>query len=190
MNKEELERALRSPASSPLPADGHTILERARVHDRIVQGAVGGATLLSILLIAGLAMWQRPAPDLTPRGAGGVAPTLELGWLVEGETATRGTGAPITADQEVIFRAKTTAPGFLCLDERDASGAWQRLFPFADSVWKVEAGEHLLESEGAAQTFRTDLGPGIRDYRLILDLDDAACAAPAATAEIELEWMP
>ena len=74
MNKEELERALRSPASSPLPADGHTILERARVHDRIVQGAVGGATLLSILLIAGLAMWQRPAPDLTPRGAGGGAP--------------------------------------------------------------------------------------------------------------------
>ncbi len=189
MNKEELERALRSHGPEPIPADGHTILERARVRDRLVRGAVGGGTLLSVLLIAGLAIWQRPAPDLTPRGAGDVAPTLELGWLVEGETATRGTGAPITPHEEVIFRAKTSAPGFLCLDERDASGAWQRLFPFAGSSWQVDSGEHLLQSEGAAQTFRTDLGPGARDYRLVLDLHDAACAAPDATAEIELEWM-
>jgi hypothetical protein len=190
MNQEELKSALQSPVALSIPADGHTILERARVRDRIVRGAVGGATLLSILLISGFALWQRPAPDLTPRGAGDVAPTLELGWLVEGETATRGTGAPITSDQKVIFRAKTSVPGFLCLDERDADGAWQRLFPFAGEAWTVDAGEHLLESDGAAQTFRTDLGSGARDYRLTLDLDDAACAAPTATAQIELEWMP
>lgn len=190
MNKEELERALQSPAHLPIPADGRTILERVKVRDRIVMGAVAGSTFLSILLICSVAWWQRPAPDLTPRGAGDVAPTLELGWLVEGETATRGTGAPITPDQEVIFRANSSAPGFLCLDERGDDGTWQRLFPFAGTSWEVAAGEHLLQSDGTAQTFRTDLGPGVRGYRLTLDLDDAACAAPAATTEVELEWMP
>ncbi len=190
MNDEALRQALRPAGTEQIPADGHTILKRVQVRDRLVRGGVGGAAVIALLTVTAGAMLIGPDEDLTPRGLGAVPPAVELDWLVEGATVTRGTSAPVAADQDVIFHASTSAAGFLCLDERDDDGAWQRLFPFTGGSWEAPAGDTLLTADGAPQSFHTGLGDGPRRYRLTLDLEDADCQYPSASTEVEIEWAP
>ncbi len=139
-----------------------------------------------------LTLWQTADDGLLFRARGGaVDPAIELTYLVEvpGSPAERTTEARIAADAMVIFRVRTRDGGFLCLDEQGRDGGWSRLLPAADSSWGAPAGAHLAQVDGEIQAFRSDLGPGRRAYRAVVDPHDPDCSRPSAESTVELEWL-
>lgn len=186
LSEEEVAQLMETPAP-PVPADAATILKRVDARRRLDRVLACGALVVVLAVGVGVMAAPERGPDLTMRGAADVSPDLELRWLVEGTTVERG-DRPVGADEQVVFTARTSMPGFLCLDERDDTGAWQRLFPMGEAAWEVPAGESLLRTEEEVLAFRTELGAGTRSYRLSWDAEDAGCAGAGAQAEVDIEW--
>lgn len=182
----ELTRLMATPPP-PIPADGDTILRRVALRRRLNRAAA--AVGVVALLLIGQRLRPPPPADLTPRGLDANAVVLELGWLVEGEGVSRAVDAGVAPHQRVIFRVQTSRAGFLCLAEQGPGGDWMTLFPDPGGAWSAERGDSLLSRDGTAMAFRTDLGPGVRAYRLGWSETAADCGAASVYTEAEIEWL-
>ena len=122
------------------------------------------------------------------RGATAEPVSLELAWLVEGTALTRGGTSPVANHEQVVFVARASRAAWLCLDERDGAD-WRRVVPLEGRGWSGVAGENLVHRDGAPQAFRTDLGPGPREYRLLLDPEFVDCRASVASDTVTIQWL-
>jgi len=185
----QIREALEQQRDPSIPLDGRQLLAKARRRSR-ARLAVAGTTLALALALSGLFLVGSP-PDgetLAMRGAADTPVALELGWLVEGTGLERGGSSPVAAGEQVVFVARSSRDAFLCLDEHDGA-AWQRVFPKDGKAWLGVAGESVLQRDGRPQAFRTDLGPGLRDYRLLLDPEYVDCRTPVASDTVTLQWL-
>jgi hypothetical protein len=77
-----------------------------------------------------------------------------------------GPGAVVGADEQVVFRARTTSEGHLTLIELGAGGA-RVVYPVPDVDWRVGVGEHVVGGERPLG-YRPDDRAGELDYRIVL----------------------
>ena len=130
------------------------------------------------------------APQLRPRGVES-PPLVRLLAVVDGAAALAlESGSPVAAGASVVFVAEGGGDGFGCVDEAAADGTWTRVFPPSGQSWPLGGGRTHATLGGQLQAFRSDLGPGARGYRLLVDPADPSCGAPAAESRLELQWQP
>lgn len=190
MDERRIRDELTAQRDPSLPLDGHGLLRRARRRGR-ARGAAVGATL-ALALVVGAALFWGPDEDegrLAMRGADAEPVSLELAWLVEGTSLARGGTSPVAASEQVVFVARTSRDAWLCLDEKQGE-QWRRVVPQEGRAWSGVAGENLVERDGTPQAFRTDLGPGPREYRLQLDPEFVDCRAAVAVDTVTIQWLP
>jgi len=151
--------------------------------------AIAALILLGGALTIGLSSEGEPVHEngLHERGVGNSA-ELGFSWAIEGETGLRDKAEVVGLDQQVIFLARTSVPGYLCIDEEVTDQNWKRVFPAKNGAWKVSSGEHHIEQDGQLQSFVTDHGPGIRRYRLAFHPQASDCHGSRNTRLLELLW--
>jgi len=190
--QDDLLRDLFAEGDEPAaPLDGPALLA-VRRRGRTAGAVAAGVGVLALAAV-GMSLWRGPSSvetgELRPRGDEAVS--LELQAIVEGPDGARRawvpTAPPIGPEESVVFVAIASRPGFLCLDERDED--WVPLLPDGAS-WEVVAGApSALQSGGAPMAFRTDRGPGAREYRATWS-SDPQCAGAKTEATLELVWSP
>jgi hypothetical protein len=192
LNDDQLRELLQARAELPIPSTGDEILAEAARRSRIRASRFrAGIALAAVLALAvGGLLLRPPSSDLTARGIEPSTASIELGWLVEGLGVKRAADPRIGPDEAVIFKIRTTSAGWICLDER-VGGEWSRIFPVGDAApWRIDPGVQLIGDGEVIQSFRSDHGPGERDYRVLQDPADPACSAPVASSRARLQWLP
>jgi len=194
MTDDRLQALLRE-APPGNPADGATLLARARERRRAVRraSAAGGGVLA--LLVLGLSFTVlRPSPvdpaTLAPRGVQVPPVHLGLSWRVEDAELRRARPDEVGSDQRVLFHASVDRPGYLCLAELDAELRWQRVLPPPTDSWRVEPGSHFYAPGGDVQSFRTDGPPGSHAYRLAFHPTNPGCEGAEQHVDAEITWLP
>jgi hypothetical protein len=188
MDEGQMREALRQRRDPPNPMDGRELLRRARNRSHAGRAALITVAIVALAVPAALLLAPDDGERLAARGATGAEVELELVWLVEGASVERGGTAPVAADQQVVFVARSSRAGFLCLDERDGE-VWRRVHPLEGELWTATVGRNLLVRDGVPQAFRTDLGSGPREYRLSLDDEQTDCGDPLAADSVVLQWL-
>ena len=186
MNDDRLRKILRESPMPPNPLSGSELLARSRKS----QALPGLQALAALLLLSGaLAIGSSNDAPNSSLHARGAAESVELGFsfVVEGRSGLREKLATVPLDQQLIFIARTSRPGFLCIDE-EVPGGWQRVFPQRDETWKVDVGEHHIARDGQVQAFSTDLGAGLRRYRLAFHAESSDCNNATTYRTTELLW--
>lgn len=190
MNDEQLRTVLRDAPVADNPMSARDLLRQGRRSSRGVPlGAMAALILLGGALAIGLSSEEEPLQEdgLRTRGVGDSA-ELGFSWAIEGESGLRDKAEVVDLDQQVIFLARTSVAGYLCIDEEVTDQSWKRVFPASGGAWKVDSGEHHIERDGQVQSFVTDHGPGLRRYRLAFHPQAADCRGSRNTRLVELLW--
>jgi len=175
----------------PNPLSGAELLTRSR-KGKAIPGLQALAALLLLSGALAIGLSDDALTSTSPNSslhARGVAESVELGFsfVVEGRSGLQDKVDTVTLDQQLIFIARTSRSGFLCLDE-EIPGGWQRVFPKGEETWRVDVGEHHIARDGQVQAFSTDLGAGLRRYRLAFHTESSDCKNATTYRITELLW--
>jgi hypothetical protein len=204
MNDNELSTILKGAPVPPSPMTAADLLrEGRRSSGNVPLQAIAALVLLGGALAIGLSsggdgLTEGPSSSLIDAEASrddglhmrGVGNDAELGfsWAIEGQSGLLDKAEVVSLDQQIIFLARTAAPGYLCIDEEVAEQEWERVFPPEGEAWKVDSGEHHIEREGRVQSFVTEAGVGLRRYRLAFHPHAADCRGSRTYRLVELLW--
>jgi hypothetical protein len=193
MDDQQLTTILREARVPENPMSARELLRKGRQrHTGVALPAIAAVVLLTGALAVGLSTIN-DSPSGTDRHlhARGVGEAVELGFsfAVEGRSGLADNTDSVSLDQTVIFIARSSRPGYLCIDEEGDDRAWQRVFPKeGEPTWKIEPGEHHIQREGKVQAFVTELGAGLRRYRLAYDPQSEDCSQAKSHRVTELLW--
>ena len=194
MNEEQLTRILRDAPVPENPMSAKQLIQQGSRQTnmgpplRAIAALVllGGA--LAIGLTTGGDSLSSDEQHLHPRGVG-EAVELGFSFAVEARSGLLEQAERVSLDEQVIFIARSSRPGYLCIDEETSDGTWERVFPSAgDKAWKIDAGEHHIQRDGKVQAFVTEFGTGLRRYRLTHDAQSPECSEAKSYRITELLW--
>jgi hypothetical protein len=190
MNDDQLRTILKGAPVADNPMSAQELLRQGRRSSGGVPlRAMAALILLGGVLAIGLSSEGEPLQDdgLRTRGVGDSA-ELGFSWAIEGVSGLYDKAEVVGLDQQVIFLARTSVAGYLCIDEEVTDQSWKRVFPTGVGAWKVNSGEHHIERDGQVQSFVTDHGPGLRRYRLAFHPEASDCSGSRNTRLVELLW--